>query len=183
VSVLLIGAGPDLGAALIRRLIAQDDEIRVVESDADVAALWRSLGAHVAMGEMTDADLIERAAQSVRTVVLFEAQAAAIEPVVQGASSAHVGRLVLCSPGPEADAVASIRASSIDHVVLRTGGGRRRWWGGRDRFSNEAIAEAIDAADDLAGAPKLDLDLGHPAAWRQLGLEAPPNVASEKRAR
>jgi uncharacterized protein YbjT (DUF2867 family) len=175
VSVLLIGVDAELGAALIPRLIAQDDEVRVIEADENTAARWRSLGAHVAAGETTDSDLIERAAQGVRTLVLFEGAAAAVEPVVEGASLARVDRLVLCSSGPQDDAMASIRASRIDYVVLRTGVGRRRLWGGRNQaLSHEVVAEAIDAADDLAGKPKLDLDLRQPASWRQLGLVAPP---------
>jgi hypothetical protein len=174
VSVLLIGFDAELGGALIRRLIAQDDEVRVIEADEHAAARWRSLGAHVATGEITDSDLIERAAEGVRTLVLFEGEAAAMEPIIEGATSARVDRLVLCSSGPREDAMAFIRASHIDYVVLRTEVGRRRFWGGRNQaLSHEVIAEAIDAADDLAGEPKLDLDLRQPAAWRRLGLEAP----------
>jgi NAD(P)-dependent dehydrogenase (short-subunit alcohol dehydrogenase family) len=172
-SVLLIGADAELGAALIRRLIAQDDEVRVIEVDDRAAARWRSLGAHVAAGENTDSDLVERAAQGVRTLVLFDGEAAAVQPVVEGASLARVDRLVLCSSDPQNDAMASIRASRIDYVVLRTAVGRRRFWGGPNQLSDEIIAEAIDAADDLAGEPKLDLDLRQPASWQQLGLEPP----------
>jgi uncharacterized protein YbjT (DUF2867 family) len=174
VSVLLIGPAPELGTALIRRLIAQDDEVRVIEADEKVAARWRSLGAHVASGDITDSDLIERAAHGVRTLVLFDGEAAAVDPVVEGASLARVDRLVLCSSGLSSAAMGSIRGSGIDYVVLRTGSTRRRFWGGRNQaLSSEDIAEAVDAADDLAGKPKLDLDLRHPAAWRELNLEAP----------
>jgi uncharacterized protein YbjT (DUF2867 family) len=173
-SVLLVGAVDGLGAALMRRLIAEGDEVRVIEADEKAAIRWRSLGAHVAAGEITDSDLIERAAQGVRTLVLFDGEVATVQPVVEGASLARVDRLVLCSSDPQDDAMASIRASRIDYVVLRTAVGRRRFWGGQNQHSDDVIAEAIDAADDLAGEPKLDLDLRQPASWRELGLEAPP---------
>ena len=173
-SVLLVGADDGLGAALIRRLIAEGDEVRVIEADEKAAIRWRSLGAHVAAGEITDSDLIERAAQGVRTLVLFDGEVATVQPVVEGASLARVDRLVLCSSDLQDDAMASIRASRIDYVVLRTAVGRRRFWGGQNQLSDDVIAEAIDAADDLADEPKLDLDLRQPASWRELGLEAPP---------
>lgn len=171
----MVGADAELGGALMRRLIAQDDEVRVIEANERAAARWRSLGAHVAAGEITDSDLIERAAQGVRTLVLFAGEAPAVQSVVEGASLARVDRFVLCSSDPRDDAMASIRASRIDYVVLRTAVGRRRFWGGQNQaLSDEVIAEAIDAADDLAGQPKLDLDLRQPASWHQLGLEPPP---------
>ena len=61
-AVLLIGIDVELGTALIQRLRAQGDEVRVLEEQSPAAARWRSLGAHVASGPESDADLIERAA-------------------------------------------------------------------------------------------------------------------------
>ncbi len=37
----------------------------------------------------------------------------------------------------------------------------------------ERLAEAIDVADDLAGHPKLELDLSDELAWQELALSPP----------
>ena len=42
--------------------------------------------------------------------------------------------------------------------------------GRRGTIDPARVAEAIDAADDLAGNPRLELDLGTPDAWRALRL-------------
>ncbi len=42
----------------------------MIEADEPAADRWRSLGAHVASGPQWDADLVERAAQNVRTIVV-----------------------------------------------------------------------------------------------------------------
>jgi hypothetical protein len=174
VSILLVGIRGEMGDALVSRLIAQDDEVRVIEGDEGSAARWRSLGAHVAAGHGDDADLIERAAQGVRTVVLLDDGVEIVRSVLEGASAARVGRLVLCCTRPGEDTLAVIARAGIDYMVLRVPDARRRPWGRRTpAIRPDLVAEAIDAADDLAGERKLDLDLGEAAAWQALGLRSP----------
>jgi nucleoside-diphosphate-sugar epimerase len=171
-SVLLIGISGSSGEAIVTRLIAQADEVRVVEDDPAVAEHWRSLGAHVARRSDDMADLIERAAQNVRTVVIGGAaahDAADVRAIVDGAAAARVERIVLYGAGATSDALEAVREFPFQHVVLSTG--RRRLLGGR--LDDESLAAAVDAADDIAGEPRLELDLGDPEAWPALGLSPP----------
>jgi nucleoside-diphosphate-sugar epimerase len=163
-SVLLVGLAGDSGEAIIRRLISQGDEVRVIESNGTAGDRWRSLGAHVARRESDMADLVERAAQNVRTVVIGEE--ADVDAVVAGAEAARVERVVLFGVHPAYPALEAVRRSHIQHVVLSTG--RRRVLGGG--IGDEALAEAIDAADDIGGQPRLELNLSEGDAWTALGL-------------
>ncbi|MDQ3751493.1 MAG: hypothetical protein M3333_01185 [Actinomycetota bacterium] len=166
-SVLLVCPSKQIGTAVIGLLTMQSDTVRVIEPDAALAALWKELGAYVARGPATDADLIERAAQDVRTVVLFEEAQPSIEAVLEGAELAGVERLVVCARGPSENLLRLVRASRMDYVVLATGTGLL----GRARRLR-STAEAIDAADDLGGHPRLELDLDDPASRRSLGLQS-----------
>jgi hypothetical protein len=174
-SVLLIGLGKELTPVLVTRLVAEDDEVRVLERNEDVTNEWRDLGAHIAGGPRWDADLIERAAQNVRTIVVGEAHdedpRELMEAVVGGGGFAsRTMRIVLI--GEPGEAVLDIvRASSLEHVVL--GVARRGLLGRKPAIDPSQIAEAIDAADDLAGNPHLELDLATPDAWRTLRLVPP----------
>lgn len=171
-SVLLIGISGSSGGAIVTRLIDQGDEVRVVEDDPAAAEQWRSLGAHVARRIDDMPDLIERAAQNVRTVVIGETAAHDVDDVsaiVEGAAAARVERIVLYGAGPSGSALEAVRAFPFQHVVLSTG--RRRLLGGR--LDDESLAAAVDAADDIAGEPRLELDLGDPEAWPALGLSPP----------
>jgi uncharacterized protein YbjT (DUF2867 family) len=171
-SVLVIGADTELGSALISRLTAEDDEVRLVESDEATGARWKSLGAYVAGGRSDDGDLVERAAHGARTLILLHDQAPEVLDVLIGAARSTGARVVLCSRNLRKTAVASIRESGLDYVVLRMGRPRRLW---SLRNPNvERVAQAIDAADDLAGHPHLELDLGRPESWNRLGLDPPP---------
>jgi nucleoside-diphosphate-sugar epimerase len=171
-SVLLIGISGSSGEAIVTRLIAQGDEVRVVEDDQVTAEQWRSLGAHVARPDDDMSDLIERAAQNVRTVVIGEAVAHDVDEVraiVDGAAAARVERIVLFGAGASHSALEAVREFPFQHVVLSTG--RRRLLGGS--LDDESLAAAVDAADDIAGEPRLELDLGDPEAWPVLGLSPP----------
>jgi hypothetical protein len=170
VSVLLAGIEGRVGAAIVARLISQNDEVRVIEADASAAGEWGTLGAHVARGSSGDADLVERAAQNVRTLVVGPGAAGeeTMRALVEGAELAGVERIVLFGPRLRDEIVAIVRASELQRVLLATG--RRVPWGGR-RVDDAALAEAIDAADDLSGEVRLELDLADPGAWRRLGLE------------
>jgi uncharacterized protein YbjT (DUF2867 family) len=173
-SVLLIRAGGRLGETLARRLRAQGDEVRVVEAAQEPAEAWRRLGVKVAPGRDDDADLIERAAQGVRTAVVIDGEAGAagdvIENVVAGIAAAGVERVILCGRRPDRTTVDAVRTSGLDYVVLTVAGGLLS----RKRVSDEDVAEAIDAADDLAGSPRLELDLTRKESWAALGLNSIP---------
>lgn len=162
-SVLLVRPSKQIGSAVIGLLMSQGDSVRVIEADPASAARWRELGAYVARGSETDADLVERAAQDVRTVVVFEDAQASIEAVLEGAELASVERLVVCTPKPPEHLLTRVRASPMDYVVLKIGTGLL----GRARRLS-ITAEAIDAADDLGGHPRLEVDLADAASRRTL---------------
>lgn len=165
-SVLLVRPPGQLGPAVIDRLLSQGDVVRVIEGDASAAARWKRLGAFVARGSEGDSDLVERAAQDVRTVVVFEDAQASIEAILEGAELAGVGRLVLCTPKPSEPALGLVRTSRLDYVVLRTA--RPGPW--RRAQQPGSTAEAIDAADDLGGHPRLEVDLRDARGRRKLGI-------------
>jgi NAD(P)H-binding len=170
-SVVLLGPPRGTGDAVIQRLRSQGDEVRVIEAEPEQADRWRSLGAHVAYGSVDDADLIERAAQNARTIVLFEIDdrmADLLNAVITGASQTSVDRVILVTVGPAIACVELLRSSGLDYIVLHTP--RRRAMFRRGEPAAEAVAEAVDAADDLAGHPRLELEVSHPAAARALGL-------------
>ena len=168
-SILVIGLPDDVTACLIERLIEEDDEVRVLARDD--AEPWRARGAHIARGAEWDADLIERAAQNVRTIVLGDAHgedpATFLATALEGARwAAQTIRMVVVGV-PGDSALKALKASDLDYVLLtlpRVGLLRR------GTIDPARVAEAIDAADDLAGNPRLELDLGTPDAWRALRL-------------
>jgi uncharacterized protein YbjT (DUF2867 family) len=174
VSLLLLGPQGKMGEALVARLVAQGDDVRVVETDKEVADRWRTLGARVAQGMVEDPDLVERAAQNCRTIVVCGADGergtAAVDAALRAAHNTTVDRVILTSASVEPELRAVLRSSEIDYVFLATG---RRRSVRRLRPSLLQVAEAIDAADDLAGNPKLELDLSDKHAWAELGLRAP----------
>jgi hypothetical protein len=176
VSILLIRAGGRIGETLARRLRAEGDEVRVVEAEQETAEAWRRLGVKVAPGRDDDADLIERAAQDVRTAVVFDGESGragdVIEDVVVGIVAAGVERVILCAPRTDQKLVDAVRTSGLDYVVLIVGGGLFS----RKRVPIETVAEAIDAADDLAGSPHLELDLTRKESWAALGLKSAPEI-------
>jgi hypothetical protein len=171
-SLLLVGLEPGLGEPLIAHLIAQDDEVRVIEADPVRGAHWKELGAYVARGAAVDVDLIERAAQNVRTIVVFERAREelqlVVETAVEGASLAGVERIVVCAAAVPKSVTELLRKSGIEYVAL-SAGGRRRVFGG-STVGGTTITEAVDAADDLAGPLRLELDLSRPEARVSLGL-------------
>lgn len=166
-----MGAGIDLATALLKTLVRPDDQVRIVEEDPVLAERWRSAGAHVAPGLDDDPDLVSRAAEGARTVVLCDESCSqeVLESLAEEAVKdrrivvwAELGRL---DPAP-------LRAGSAQHIWL-SGSHRRRDWGRRKALSYEEIARVIDAADDLEGAPRWELDLTDPASWERLGLTRP----------
>ena len=164
-SVLVVGADGALRAAIASRLLEQGDEVRAIEIDAAAGARLRELGVHVAKGRDLDPDLVERAAQNVRTLVVVDPEPSTLSDVIEGARFARVDRLVLC--GGDDRARDAIRSSGLDHVILRVTVPRGIF---KKRLDTRSVAEAVDAADDLAGNPRLDLDLSQASAWTELGL-------------
>lgn len=172
-AVLLVGPPPGLGVALIERLLGQGDEVRVLERDAATVERWKAAGAHVATGTEWDADLIARAATDARTIVMFaegSGEEALLSEVLAGARLSAVERLVLVGPRLAPETLARVGSSGLDHVVLLTA---RRGVLPRRPPGNERVAEAIDAADDMAGRPRLVLDLTREPGWRALRLDPP----------
>jgi hypothetical protein len=173
VSILLVGLDEDLMPALIRRLTEQGDEVRALEYDDAASDRWRSLGAHVASGPQWDADLIERAAQNVRTIAVGARHdrdpAELMDALVEGGALASPGMRLVVVGRLQPQALAALRGSTLEYVILE-GVERRGLLGRRTRLSPEKLAEAVDAADDLAGKPRLELDLTDERAWAELKL-------------
>jgi hypothetical protein len=180
VSILLTNVDPRLAGPLIELLMAQGDEVRVVEDDRNrtVGERWRGYGAKVAWGPADDPDLVERAAQGVRTIVVMERTkvdtVSALRSALEAGRAAGVDRVVLCTTRPSESALRALRSSDMDYVVLELASPRSRL---SRAFRREDVwpkfAEAVSAADDLAGSLRLELDLSKPAAWDALHLETP----------
>jgi TrkA-N domain len=170
-SVLLLHPPLETGIALIERLTSQDDEVRVIERDPQLADRWRAIGAFVAQGSADDPDLVERAAHSCRTMVLFEVDdgaASAVATALQGARVTTIDRVVLIARGVTAVCLELLRDENIDYVLMHATSQRPLLR--RRRPDVSLIAEMVDAADDLSGHPRLELDLSDPIARRALGL-------------
>ena len=164
-SLLLIGLRDEVTAELIPLLVSQGDEVRIVESDETRAERWRSLGAHVARGLPDDDDLVERAAQNVRTLVVGDGATAA---ALDGARRAGVGRVVHLGTSFGANDL----AHAAEGFVILKATGRRRISLGRTGLNPLDVARLIDAADDLAGVIALELDADSPETRTSLGLDA-----------
>ena len=175
-SILLIGLDEEVMAALIGRLAAQEDEVRVLEVAEAASNRWRSLGAHIASGPQWDADLIERAAQNVRTIVVGEHHdrdpVELMEALVEGGGFASREMRLVVVGDLEPRALSALKESKLEYVIL--GSVMRRGLLGRKRkLTPEQLAEAVDAADDLAGSPRLELNLSREQAWGELKLDSP----------
>jgi len=166
-SVLLVAPPGRLGRAVVDRLRQQGDEVRVV--DPEPTSAWRDLGAFVAHGPPDDADLIERAGQSARSIVLFDPSDEVAAACVEAARLARVERVIVCATDTDRVPATALEVGGAGYVVLIVGG--RRW--GRRKITDEAIAGAVDAADDLSGDVRLELDLVKPESWVALGLPVP----------
>lgn len=169
-SILLAGLDHPVALVSARRLIDQGDEVRVLLTEDRFADTYRGLGVYVALGrELDDPDLVERACQNVRTLVLGTVTEKMMRHILMGVSPAGVGRIVYVSDRPGAE-VEVVKKSSVEHVVLRT---PRPGLLGRKSLDPQTLAEAIDAADDLDGEPRLDLDLTEEGGWASLKLASP----------
>jgi NADPH:quinone reductase-like Zn-dependent oxidoreductase len=177
-AVLLVGAAGAVADAVVSRLLNEGDEVRIVAIPSEEAERWRALGAHIARGDPEDPDLIERAAQNARSIVAFGNDAGShdvLDAAIEGGLGARVGRLIVCcTAAPGRKVRDRVSRASLEHIVLITGAIRRGSAILRSRKVTIAdVARAVDAADDLAGRPRLVLDLRRPEAWRALELEPP----------
>lgn len=163
-SVLLVAPPAQLAGPIIERLIAQGDEVRVVAADAN-ASEWKGLGAHVAGGD-PDADLLSRAGQSSRTIALFDPSSELAADAIEAAVAARIERVVAVLTRRNPELNASLSETGLTYVLLLAG---RK--GLRRAPAPEEIAAAVDAADDLAGDVKLEVDLTEPEGWKALGIE------------
>lgn len=174
-SVLLVGLGEQLTEAVASRLLEQGDEVRLVLAEEAGRGRWRARGIHVAVGDMADDDFAWRACMNVRTVVAGD------RPPVSGElrevlaailRKAGVGRVVVVGAGEPDGLVEAFQGEpELEYVVLRFR--RRGLLGTKDVVSPHDLAVAVDAADDLAGTPHLDLDLTQDDAWAALRLDPP----------
>lgn len=168
-AVLVITGGSELDEQVVTRLVSQGDEVRVLEPTSQRREHWVRSGAFLASGEADDPDLVERAAQNVRTIVVLTERVSSrvIATVLEAGPKAGVDRLVCCAPTIPESVKTAVRSSSIDHVLLESG---RPGLLRRRSPTMEFLAEAVDAADDLAGEPRLELDLSQPDQAEHLGL-------------
>ena len=164
---MLVGKG-DVESAVARRLLEQGDEVRVLVVDATEKPAWVALGTHVAIGDPTDDDLIERAGQNCRTIVLFDAHAkdpVTVAAASKAASATGLERMILCAADLSPEVVALVEGTQASYVALSYG--RRLSFKGK--ASIEVIANAVDAADDMNGEPRLTVDLRREGALGLLG--------------
>lgn len=169
-SVLLTGLDDELAAAVAERLIAQEDEVRIILTGGASSETWRARGVYVATGDLSDEDFVWRACGGVRTVVVEPSVVAGEEGAifVAGARRAGVDRFVVVGEAPPGDNV--LDTGDVDRIILRL---PKKGLLRRNPVTASDLAAAVDAADDLAGSPRLDLDLSVPDSWAQLRLEAP----------
>jgi uncharacterized protein YbjT (DUF2867 family) len=171
VSILIVEPDAGLGPELIRRLISEGDEVRVLIPVRAEAHRWQSLGAFVAIGDPLDADLVTRACQNVRTLVAVvpgrRRSTSVLQTLVSAAAAAGTGRVVVCTSDPPAELVAVLEASGLEYVILNAG---RRGFLPRRGPDMAALAAAVSAADDLAGAPKMVVDLTREEGWAALEM-------------
>lgn len=176
--MLLLDPPAARGKAIVAKLLGEGDEVSVVGRDQAVAAPMKRLGAYVATGDPSDPDLVARAAQNARTIVLFaDAGGRILDAVTEAASLLpSAPRVVLLTSFVEEDVMSRLRRSPLDYIALKVPGPPRFRLIRKQSVSDEQIAEAVSAADDLAGEPRLELDLGTAAAWRELKLSEPESA-------
>lgn len=168
-AILVIAGGTDLDVVVVERLVAQGDEVRVLETSGVHRDRWRGRGVFLAVGAADDPDLVERAAQNVRTVVILPGRVTAevVANVLEVAPRAGVDRLVCCAPAIPTGIRSAVRFGPLDHVMIQTG---RPGLLRRRSVAPGLIAEAVDAADDLADEPRLEIELTDPQQVKLLGL-------------
>lgn len=166
-SVVLVWPPPSLGRALVTTLLKEGDEVRVIVPPTE-GDDYRALGAYVATGDPFDPDLVERACQGARTIVFADTGGSfsgTFEPALEGARRAGVGRAIVSTARPNRRVSEVLANDPGDYVHLLSARGVFR------KTSDEALAAAVNAADDLSGVPRTIVDLSTEEGWRALGLE------------
>lgn len=177
-SVLVIGEAPET-ETVVRFLIAEGDQVGVIESDRKELERWVSMGAYAALGDAEDPDLVERCAQQARTIVVFETPttggpniADVLRSVLEaGQMLPATPRVVVVTAEPSLTVQAQLNSAALDYIILRVGLGRGLLRRGPKTVPADRLAAAVNAADDLAGEPRLDLDLATREGWEALRLE------------
>ncbi|MFN2594643.1 MAG: hypothetical protein ABR579_07120 [Actinomycetota bacterium] len=159
-SFLVLGGAPDVVDAVVTRLVADGDLVRVVATDEGRTESLRKLGAFVATGDLSDADLVERAAQGARTAVILDPGPVTAK-LLDAMLAARISRVIYA--GRDRGAIQLIGSRPMDHVILRRSRNPLR------RPSElAAIVTAVVAADDLAGTPRTTIDLSNKNALEEL---------------
>lgn len=170
-NVLVIEPEGELGVVVVQRLVAEGDDVGVLIPEADDS--WKELGAYVAVGGADDADLIERAAQHVRSIVLFDPDEADVTATIEGARMAGTppARIIVCTEAGDPGTEAVLSESGLEYVELRLPVARRKLLGrARAGLDPHDVAAAVSAADDLAGDARMSIDLDTEEGRRRLGL-------------
>ncbi|MQA98983.1 MAG: hypothetical protein GEU78_01600 [Actinobacteria bacterium] len=174
-SVLIVAGNTHIDGLLARRLVEQGDVVGILVEDDGMIDHVDPGDAHVAQGSRTDEDLIERAATHARTIVVYEEAVVPthrdiVRAVVAAAKRIEGVRVVMWGSKHSAEAVETLSTSGLPYVVIHTGKLRGRL---RRTVPFEAVVEALDAADDLAGDVHLEVDLTRDEEWARLKLEPP----------
>ena len=169
-SILLIDPDRELGITIAERLIEEGDEVRVLVTDPEG---WKESGVYVAVGDPMDPDLVERACTNVRTIVFTftsrDVPVSLLASAIPAARRAGTDRVIVCAPGPDGSAIRWLEASGASFVALSTG---RRGFLPKKAVEPHRVAEAVSAADDLAGEPRFSVDLADEEEWLKLGGHA-----------
>jgi hypothetical protein len=94
--------------------------------------------------------------------------ASTVATALEGARSTTIDRVVLIALRAAPECLQLLREEDIDYILVQAT--RQRSLLLRRPPDVKLIAEVVDAADDLSGHPRLELDLSDPAAGRVLGL-------------
>jgi hypothetical protein len=161
------------GPAIVRLLVSEGDDVGVIVGAPGSKEKWRALGAYVAVGSSDDPDLIERAAQHARSIVLVDALPEIVEAAIEGARLAGEphARIIYCSTGSPSGIRDVLQASGLEYVLLHLPvvrkGIRRR---PTPQVEAEVVAEAVNAADDVAGEAYIEVDPATPEGRKALAL-------------
>ncbi|MEA2516214.1 MAG: NmrA-like family [Actinomycetota bacterium] len=169
-SILLADPDETLGSAITELLLSEGDEVRVL---ARQAGDWKERGAFVAVGDVMDADLVERACMNVRTIVFtFPGRSiplSVLTTAIPAAAKAGTDRVVVCAANPDDATALLLESTGLDYVVIGTG---RRGFVPKKAVEPNDVARAVSAADDLAGEPRLVVDLTTDEGWARLSGHA-----------
>ncbi|MGI8408091.1 MAG: hypothetical protein ACR2L3_06240, partial [Actinomycetota bacterium] len=90
-----------------------------------------------------------------------------VTAIISGGKRAEVERLICVASELPASIHDRLSGSGLEYALLLMGGGG---WLARRKISSDRLAEAIDAADDIAGPLHEVLDLTEATGWQKLGL-------------